>query len=100
MALHVAEELVICIIRAAVRGRNCANMEQDANFVATCDHIEDLARQALRELHSMTEEEERKLAYYNTPQGRDEAMTSDLAYDEYIKLLRKFIESSKKGTTG
>ena len=46
----------------------------------------------------MTEEEERKLAYYNTPQGRDEVMTSDLAYDEYIKLLKKHSEPSKEGS--
>jgi len=37
----------------------------------------------------MTLEEERKLAYYMTPYGYKEYMTSDLAHEEYQRLLRK-----------
>lgn len=45
--MHVVEELLLNIVRACRNGRNVADMEKDANFVATCDHIEDLADQAL-----------------------------------------------------
>ena len=47
---HVVEELLTNIKRTCIRGRNVADMEREKNFVATCDHIENLADQALAEI--------------------------------------------------
>ena len=47
---HVVEELLTNIKRTCERGRNVADMKVEHNFVATCDHIESLADQALAEL--------------------------------------------------
>jgi hypothetical protein len=47
VALGVVHELLTNIKRSCIRGRNVANMETEKNFVATCDHIENLADEAL-----------------------------------------------------
>lgn len=41
---HVAHELVLNIKRAAIRGRNS---DDESSYIATCDHIENLADEAL-----------------------------------------------------
>lgn len=41
---HVVHELLLNIKRSCIRGRNSSG---DSNFYATCDHIEDLADQAI-----------------------------------------------------
>ena len=43
---HVVHELLTNIKRACVRGRNVASAEE-ASFIATCDHVESMAEQAL-----------------------------------------------------
>jgi hypothetical protein len=50
VAVHVVEELLTNIKRTCIRGRNVADMKAERNFVATCDHIENLADQAIAAL--------------------------------------------------
>lgn len=48
--VSVTHELLLNIKRACIRGRNVADMEVEKSFVATCDHIENLADQAIAAL--------------------------------------------------
>lgn len=41
------KELLTSIKRTCIRGRNVADMETEATFVATCDHIESLVENIL-----------------------------------------------------
>lgn len=50
MRYHVIEELLICIIRACKRGRNAGFNDINSNLISTCDHIENIANEALLQL--------------------------------------------------
>lgn len=42
---HIVHELLVNIKRSCIRGRNCAQTVN--NMIATCDHIENMADEAI-----------------------------------------------------
>jgi len=57
MSIAAAEELLLNIKRSCIRARNYTPpVSGNSAFLATCDHIEDLADQALSQLASVAKE--------------------------------------------